>query len=597
MYLRKALILQSGPIEDLRLDFDFHENGDPKPMVIVGKNGSGKSNFLSYVTDALIEIASKKFGDVAPPNLSGGGHRWHRVIGNATIRSGSAYELALLEFAHEEETRLYVSKGGSLQLDDVADKVADFVNPTWTPEGPHKSVSGPDATIDAVFLSGCYVSFPSGRQETTYWSGKSKDRDVSDFEDRFQHYLGKPISVASTLTDFRAWLVDVVMDCMVDAITVCQLRDDQANPNQLDAFLAEALLNVGPLQNVNAILRQILGEPAARVVRVGRSGRSRKLMVFRGNDLLVPGLDALSAGQAMLLSIFGTILRYADTGTGPQPTAEMTGVVLVDEIDAHLHADLQHDVLPTLIALFPKIQFVLTAHSPLFPLGMEKAFGDDNFTLVELPTGTQITAERFSEFVSSFEYLQATKAFDDHVIERATAVERPLVLCEGQTDPKYLKTAAELLAFQRLNEQVDFDWIGVLADGQAKGGGEGKLRQAQKTLENNPNLLRFHTLLLFDCDQNDQDLDQGLLHVRVMRRNDDDAKYDVGIENLLPSVVFEDRFYSESRHEQGTKTVVTTDLNKVQLCNHLCDEKRNPADFEKFRPELERLEACLFPED
>ncbi|WP_299812406.1 AAA family ATPase [uncultured Roseibium sp.] len=597
MYLRKSLILQSGPIEDLRLDFDFHGNGNPKPMVIVGKNGSGKSNFLSYVTDALIEIAAKKFADVAPPYASGQGHHWHRTIGRATTRSGSAYELALLEFSHEDEVRLYVSKGGNLQRDEVADKVTDFANPNWETEGSHKSVSGPRGTIDSVFLSGCYVSFPTGRQETTYWSGMSKDRDISDFEDRFARFLRKPISVESTLHDFRTWLVDVVMDCMVDAIPILQHFEAHADRNQLPASLPLAAQNVSALENVNAVLGHILREPSARVVRVGRLGRSRKLMIFRENELLIPGLDALSAGQAMLLSIFGTILRYADTGTGPQPTQEMTGIVLVDEIDANLHADLQHDVLPKLITLFPKIQFVLTAHSPLFPLGLEKAFGDDNFTLVELPAGTQITAERFSEFVNSFEYLRATKAFDDHVLERAAAVERPLVLCEGQTDPRYLKTAAELLDFQRLNEQVDFDWIGVLADGQARDGGEGKLRQAQKTLENNPGLLQFHTLLLFDCDQADQEIDHGLLHVRVMRQNAEDAKYDVGIENLLPSAVFEDPFYSESRHERGTKTVVTTDLNKVQLCDYLCNEKRDPADFEKFRPELERIEACLFPED
>ena len=455
MYLRKSLILQSGPIEDLRLDFDFFENGNPKPMIIVGKNGSGKSNFLSYVTDALIEIASKKFVDVAPPNPSGAGHQWHRIIGNATIRSGSTYELALLEFAHDDEIRLYVSKGGKLQRDDVADKVADFANPSWTPEGSHKSVSGPDTKIDAVFLSGCYVSFPSGRLETTHWSGQSRDRDISVFEDRFQDYLRKPISVESTLTDFRAWLVDVVMDGMVDAISLLQLRAAQKGPIQENQFLINATRNVGALENVNAVLRQILREPTARVVRVGRQGRSRKLMIFRGEELLIPGFDALSSGQAMLLSIFGTILRYSDTGTGPQPMREMTGIVLVDEIDAHLHADLQHDVLPALIALFPKIQFVLTAHSPLFPLGMEKGLGEDNFTLVELPAGTQITAERFSEFVNSFEYLRATKAFDDQVVERAAAVERPLILCEGQTDPKYLKTAAELLGFQRLDEQPD----------------------------------------------------------------------------------------------------------------------------------------------
>ena len=40
------------------------------------------------------------------------------------------------------------------------------------------------------------------------------------------------------------------------------------------------------------------------------------------------------------------------------------GIVLIDEIETHLHIDLHKKVLPFLMAFFPKIQFIVTTHSP-----------------------------------------------------------------------------------------------------------------------------------------------------------------------------------------------------------------------------------------
>lgn len=423
MYLKNALILESGPIKDLELEFEITENSNPKPMVIVGKNGSGKSNFLSFVTDALFEIAAKKFTDVAPPNPSGGvGHQWHRIIGGSTIRSGSAFELALLNFIEGEENHTYVSKGGRLPKADVADRLGKFPQANWAEEGSHKEVVGPDTSIERVFRQGCYVSFPSERGEEPYWSGRSTASDASVFEDRFQNRLRKPISVRSTLEDFRPWLVDVLLDTTIDATSLIPTgtaEQQEQHRSQIQAKIIAALQNTAMLQNVNLLLREILGVPNARLVRAGRHAGSRKLMVFDGQHLILPGLDAFSSGQAMLLGIFGTILRYADDTQGPTAMQDMQGIVLVDEVDAHLHADLQHEVLPRLLRLFPKVQFILTAHAPLFPLGMEKTFGADGFSLVDLPDGKQITAERFSEFLSSFNYLKRTKSFDDLVIQRS----------------------------------------------------------------------------------------------------------------------------------------------------------------------------------
>jgi len=51
----------------------------------------------------------------------------------------------------------------------------------------------------------------------------------------------------------------------------------------------------------------------------------------------------------------------------------MKGIILIDEIDEHLHLSIQRKVLPLLISTFPKIQFIVTTHSP-FVLGSSDKF-------------------------------------------------------------------------------------------------------------------------------------------------------------------------------------------------------------------------------
>ena len=61
MYLDEIYLENTGPISKCHIHLPFAGNSNPRPVVIVGPNGSGKSIFLSYIVDALMELAKTVF--------------------------------------------------------------------------------------------------------------------------------------------------------------------------------------------------------------------------------------------------------------------------------------------------------------------------------------------------------------------------------------------------------------------------------------------------------------------------------------------------------------------------------------------------------
>jgi len=171
-----------------------------------------------------------------------------------------------------------------------------------------------------------------------------------------------------------------------------------------------------------------------------------------------------------------------------------------------------------------------------------------------------------------------------------------LVLCEGETDPKYLKTAAELLGFTELTYGVHFDWVGQkTATGESQGAGQSHLDNARRFLVNNPQFLGRAVVLLYDCDTQKDSADLGNLFVRRIARNEGNSVTDRGIENLLPDEVFEQHFYSEKTIQKGADRTIVRQLKKLDLCDHLCGTVRDPKHFTHFRGILDELRNLLKP--
>ena len=181
--------------------------------------------------------------------------------------------------------------------------------------------------------------------------------------------------------------------------------------------------------------------------------------------------------------------------------SEITGLVVIDEIDAHLHPTiLQHDVLPQLISLFPKVQFIVSSHSPLFLLGMEETFGVDGLTILELPDGDRINSERFSEFGKAFEYYQDTERFEGEIKQRFANMTKPVVLTEGKTDAQYIQTALTLLEEKELLNSLEIEPVGKEGNDGDDGGGKTGLDNFRKVYSANPLFFRQPILLLYDSD-------------------------------------------------------------------------------------------------
>lgn len=94
--------------------------------------------------------------------------------------------------------------------------------------------------------------------------------------------------------------------------------------------------------------------------------------------------NTMSSGYAAIFDIINDLIIRMEARSGLRTEFDMEGIVFVDEIETHLHLELQKKILPVLTGLFPNIQFVITTHSPfiLSSLDYTVIYDLENETLV-----------------------------------------------------------------------------------------------------------------------------------------------------------------------------------------------------------------------
>lgn len=87
--------------------------------------------------------------------------------------------------------------------------------------------------------------------------------------------------------------------------------------------------------------------------------------VYRENGTVMP-ISFLSAGyQSSLWMVMDIAFRALLLNPGTRDLGEIFGIVLIDEVDKHLHPKWQWNVLSALQDTFPNVQFIITTHAPI----------------------------------------------------------------------------------------------------------------------------------------------------------------------------------------------------------------------------------------
>lgn len=609
MYTKRIQLINYGPIEKLDIEFPF-EGETPKPVVLVGENGSGKSIFLSHIVNGLLQAKDIVYPET--PEVKTG--KAYKLRGNSYIRSGSEYYFGKVDF----EDSFFISEIRTLRnkQDYKPDKPIavseSSAQAMWakmdSKENDHidsNLFSQPDSKIKVknIFARNCVLYFPPNRYEDPAWLNEENLKAQAQYMDlkHIQGHTTRRVINHSPLGDNQNWLFEVLFDrAVLEIQTEVHLFKTENDYVPITRFFGYSGNATSLHKTARQVVRIIVRKQDARFGIGKRKNRVVSLISDSGqvSKQLVPNIFQLSSGETSLLNLFLSILRDFDLcGTSFSKATEIRGIVLVDEIDLHLHAVHQHEVLPNLIKMFPNVQFVVTTHSPLFVLGMKEVFGEDGFALYRLPQGRQISPEEFSEFRDAYQAFTATSKFSEDIRKAIEEAEKPIVFVEGATDQKYLQRASELLGEEPLLERFEI----------RDGGGAGNLRKIWKdSLLPLTEVIPQKILLLFDCDTKRSSDNKGKLFQRTIPLQTQNP-IKKGVENLFSKETLDEVRQNEPTFidvDPGrTKTVrgepqlvpeqwTVNENEKTNLCDWLC-ENGTKEDFQGFQEIFKLLEEVL----
>ncbi|MCH7808591.1 MAG: AAA family ATPase [Planctomycetes bacterium] len=309
------------------LDLSDTDGGPAHWTVILGDNGTGKSTLLECLAafDAVRDTPDASAS--GPVNRAG---QW--------VQSGREHHLPRLGSASMTRLRIVAAFGGGLKIRSTTLETAVTDIAYFGPSGLNFTIAY--ARSDAP-LPFCCAYGVSRRMGSSSLSGRSDDRTASLFDDRVE------------LLNAEEWLL--------------QLDYAAAKSSTIRERQRERL------KEVRRLLIDIL--PDVKDIRISTptEERPRPGVEFKTDDGWVPlrwiGYGYRTAVAWMVDLTARLVQRYPNS---KNPLLE-PAVVLIDEIDLHLHPSWQRHLMTHVSARFPNVQFIVTAHSPLFVQAAEGA--------------------------------------------------------------------------------------------------------------------------------------------------------------------------------------------------------------------------------
>lgn len=332
MYIKSLEFKNFRRFKHLKMDLPFDKEGNPLPVVLIGINGAGKSSVLEGISLFLMRIIDNHF----------------------TKRNFYSSDIDL---------KLSINDFFINDKKDIAEKIEKDVELYIENETIHSNQSIIRNELSNTLRYGSlrttrfleeYITsnrpvvkhFPTSRGNLGLEKTESfKNKKPSDYpySDSFNARL-------SDFDNFLTWYEE---------------RENYENQEKLKRknfdFVDE------DLDYVRTCFIQLFKHfpkvnfENLRIERVHKNGNNlaiEKRFVIDKNGQTF-NLAQLSAGEKLLLMLIGDVARKIRLSKSKK------GIVLIDEIDLHLHPSWQRVIVKALHQVFPSIQFIVTTHSPI----------------------------------------------------------------------------------------------------------------------------------------------------------------------------------------------------------------------------------------
>lgn len=332
MKLKKIRIINYRCFKDANIDFDEHTT------LIVGKNGAGKTAILDAVA---VAVSTFLLG------IDGG-------VGRSILKDDARYEFHDLDGTVDPQHQFPVS------IESIGDCL-DNHDVKWVRS--LNSESGNTTVKEA--------------RELTNISKEAQKRIMTGDKSLILPLISlyaqkKEKKNIKSLTEFKRQVGYV--DCMA------------AESNEklmLNWFQIQTLKSLQEQQRTGKVEKSLLLKTVEKAIckcfeRISGSKNAsiifdldthRLVLNFESADgsLQKFAMDEMSDGYKNTLSMIGDIayrMAVLNPMLGDKVLEETSGVIVIDEIDLHLHPQWQQTIISDLNTIFPKIQFIVSSHAP-----------------------------------------------------------------------------------------------------------------------------------------------------------------------------------------------------------------------------------------